>query len=339
MKKGTKIIAMVLVVLFAVLSLCACDALLNTQKEDSKAAEKINFDQAVKNYENETVKRTDISIILSGTVFVNTEATILKLIKAKEQYSIGSTINIIRAQEKDKLYLKCNLSDSNTDNEVGSLLGFISPETTYLQHYLAGQVDLGAELGIQNGTYNLKAYFDDKESKKAGDVWLVANDDSLSAWLNNNSQLEITENKLNSYLMKTIFTQLDKESIFWGKDNATKYVDKNGHASYDISLKEAKGIVSSVLSSGLLDIIGVTDKSGTIERYEDFFSDVKNWFTVEAEHVNADISNKLPQQITTGLVIDLNIKAEKIRQLIKNLQEDGIIEESSATIANRIVNE
>ncbi len=338
MRKGTKIIAMVLVVLFAVLSLCACDALLNTTKDDTKKTEKINFDQAVKNYENETVKRTDISVILNGTVFVNKDAALLKLFNAKDQYSIGSTINIVRTQEKNKLYLTSDLTASNTDNEVGTLVSLINSETAYLQHYLSGQIELGAELGIQNGTYNLKAHFNDKEAKKAESIWLVANDSSLSAWLNNNSQLEITENKLNSYLMKTIFSQLDKESVFWGKDDATKYVDKNGHASYDISLKEAKGIVSAFLSSGLLDIIGVTDKSGTIERYKDFFSDINNWFTVEAEHVNADISNNLPQKITTGFTIDLNIKAEKIRQLIKKLQDDEIIDESTATISTSLIN-
>ena len=376
MKRMLKAIALILVTLLALVSLCSCDNLLGstkTSEDNTNKTTKIDFAQAAENYEKKSVKKTDITVKLKGTIYANPDPDPLpnlpklNIIQSKDKYNIGSTITVSRIQENDKIFVSSKVAPSDMSKGIDGLVLAISMalpglskarenpidestiETvvrylTYLNRYASGSIDLGADLGVMNDTYNLKAFYTvyknrfDQEHvvEEADDIWFAANDKTLSAWLNNNAQLEVTGNRINTYLMKTVFSQVTDKSEFFDKDNAKKYVDKNGHSSYDISLK-TDIIVSSFLS-GFLDLLGVADKNGALTRYAEYFSEMKQWFTVTAQNVTADVNNDLPQNIKTGFSVELNVLIPQVKEIIQLMYRNGVIDESSSKISTVILN-
>lgn len=365
MKRMLKIIASMLVTLIALFSLCSCGNFLNstttTTDNNRNKTEKIDFAQAAENYEKRPVKKTDITVKVTATIFTKQEAQSSNHLK--ETYDIVSALNVTRTQENDRIYIASKIISDGTDDKVSGMIDTIikglkfSSLTglnkltgldesftdiairylTYANHYTTGQIDLGANLGILNGTYNLKAYYNDRESKESDNIWFVADDDSLSAWLNNNAQLEVTENRINTYLMKTVFSQVNDKSSFFEKDNADKYVDKSGKSAYDISFK-ADAIVSALLSSGFLDLLGVSDKGSSLVRYADYFSDMKSWFTVQAKDMTAIVKDELPQNVKTGFTVDLNIVVPRVKSIIETMYNDAAIDEKSYLVSTGIIN-
>ena len=365
MKRMLKILASMLVTLATLISLCSCGNFLSpstsTTDPDNNKTEKIDFAQAAENYEKKHVKKTNIAVKVTSTIYIKPEKQ--SAYDLKEAYDIVSALNIARTLENDRIYIATKIVSDGTDEKVSGMIDTIIKGLkissipgihqlgglddsfkeiaikylTYANHYTTGQIDLGANLGIQNGTYNLKAYYNDLESKESNNVWFVANEASLSAWLDNNAQLEVTENRINDCLMKTVFSQINDKSSFFEKDNADKYVDKTGHSAYDIQVK-ADAILSSLLSSSFLDILGVADKGSSLVRYADYFSDVKTWFTIEGKEVNAVVKDKLPKNVKTGFIVDLNIVVPRVRNIIETMYHDNAIDEKTAQISTGILN-
>ena len=357
---GMLCVALVTTAMFTCMT--ACDNLLanvtgGTQdnsgsKGETKTA-KVEFSEAAENFEKQNVKRTDIELKLKSELFISTEKQ--QNLGLKDSYDIGSTLFLTRVQNEEKHYMSAELKLSDTDTEVSGLIDVIinSADTfapylgkngkeaaavlvrylTSIHHYLTGQVDLSAELGMQNGVYNLKARYNDKEAKDKNDVWFVADDTALIAWLNNATKLEVTSNQLNSYMMKTVFSGLTKK--YYDKDSANKYVDKKGLSEYNIKVKTDE-IITSSLYSGLLDLVGVNDKSTIIGKYSDYFSSIQNWFSLDISDVKATVKNSFPMNVQTCVTLDLNINVKEVRSIIDKLNEDGVIDKASAKTAKSI---
>ena len=371
MKRAKRIIGIVCAALlsFAMfVSMTACGNFLegmtgsdtgNGENQTTKTT-KVDFAEAAENFEKRDVKRTDIELKLKAALFIQEKQQ--QAMGLKDSYDVGSTVLLSRIQNKDKNYMSAKLKLSDTDPEVSglldgiiqtvgglstysALLGQNSQETaetvirylTTVHHYLTRQVDVSAELGSQNGVYNLKARYNDKEARDHDEVWLAADDSSLLSWLNNTAKLDVTSNELNSYMMKTIFSGLTKQSDYYDKDSANKYVDKKGQSEYKIKVK-TDAIVTSSLFSGLLELAGVIDKTSVISKYKNYFSSVQNWFTIDINEVNATVKNDMPLNVNTGVKLDINVDVIEVTAIIDKLFEDGVVDKQSSRRAKSIFN-
>ncbi len=369
-RRIVSIVCVILVIALAFTCLASCDALAGLagssdtgEGNTTTKTEKIDLAKAAENFDQKDVKKTRITLKLKGTIFIQETAQGGDA-NLKSGYNIGTTITLDRIQDKEKMYFGASAKTSDTDVEVGGLIDGLMRSSnklknnyalkalgidvagmtdtfegsmTSLHHYVTGQIDLNAEMGSVNGVYNLKAHYADHEKGDDGDVWLAADDESLLAWLNNTAKLEVSENMLKNYLMKTVFSTLTKENGIYGKDSAGKYLDKNGVAKYKISVK-VNDLISDSLVTTLLELIGVKDKAATIQKYTEYFSDVPNWFTLTTQEVDANVKDALPQNIKTGATIDLNVDTQEVCNIIEKLRSDGIIDDMAALLSTYVVN-
>ncbi len=360
MNKARKTIitlSLVLVSILVLIGLTACDmsSILGGAptggKEEGKTA-KIEFAEAAGNYDSKNVKKSDITIKLRGTLFVQQSKQASGL---KPEYDVGSTITIQRIQNQNKVYASASIQPSDTDSAISGLLDIAARASSsddnkasfekkgesgiafqnsldntlvVLNHYFINGLKLNAELGYDNGTYNLKAHYDDRESKEDDkeDVWFVADKETLKDWLNEKAKMDVNDNMMNNFLMKTVFSGLKKTSNVFAKDNANNYV-KNGKAQYDILLNS--DFISQTISNTLLDLVGVEDKTAVKGVYESYFSNIQDWISLEMENVCANTNGDLLQDVKTGVVTKINVNSSKVIELLQTLKNDGFITEDA----------
>ena len=366
MKKSLAIICLIVALLCMTSVFTSCDLLTQATDTAKKKAQdptgvtKIELSEAVKNYDEKDVKKSEIKLKLKGTVYTQPDPPLQDTkIALQESYNIGSTLFIDRTQNEKMSFFETRAIVSDTDEAVmGMIDGILKSDfsalklvkngeqiaeqlRTYLtsiHHYVTGDIKVGAEMGAKDGVYNFKAHYADDIAKEEAGVWAATDLEALNTWLNNTAQIEVSNDAFSSFLMKSVFTGFNKkDTTLYGKEAADKHVDKNGKSEYDISVKTEALVASSIFDT-LIELFGINDKDALMTQYTKYAATISSWFSVKADNVCAEVEGNLPKKISTKCSISLNIQMDEMRELVRGLKADGVIDQTASNTALILLN-
>ncbi len=309
-----------------------------TTKSKKEVETKIELSDAIEKYDEETVKGSDISLDIVATVYN-------KIYPRKPSHSVGALLTAERIENEGKHYFSAELTPSEeSDTDVAGLLTLLSQgqETvvksilSYASDFLTDKIDLMMEMGEQDGVYNLLATYKNKnKTEEGGNIWYVADETTLSKWMNSSS-FELPENQVSNFLMKSLYSGLSVDSSFYSQDNASEYVNKNGTANYDITLKKTTGTVVSLLTSiltgtGLNNIEAIAD-------YQWYIDTVSQWIAIKTAKVDALVSKAgLPDTLKNNIILDINIPFDSLKDVIDRLAQNEIIAIETRTLCFTLI--
>lgn len=318
--------------------------------------EKIALTDAVKNYDDKDVKRSNIEA--NGALeiyFANGNNGEYK--KSK----VGTRLKLTRMENEDKYYAKAMLLPGDVSDEVVGLLttvkdycegntgliGRLSYETlsddkkeklkafapylTYVQAFLQGKITLNAEAGYEDDSLNVKAAYKYNKTNtevEQDELWCAADVGTLAGVIPG-----ATEEKLTSLFIDPL---LKLAVLSNGTDSASDRVSTTGEAKYEIKpdITTEKDAINDVMSS-LFEILDVEANETLVNM---LFQKIGKWVTVESDS-KIDITvdkDKMPDWMLYNVKVVFNLPVREFKETIVELKKYGLSDDAASLINTMI---
>lgn len=324
MKKNICKIVLITVLISAVLlSAAAC----STRVDDSRNVVKPDIKAALDNYEQLATKRSQFDAKLSMKLYgskPNDSSTPIT-------YIIGQQVFLDRILNGDSTYIDGKLNSYNVSEQVTSLISLLSKipglnidaaSINSLSAYLQGNTYFTANMGHKEGTYNIKAAYNDGSGIPEL-YWAATNDDSINAFIsNNNVNLEI---KLADYLMFSTYLDLSKAANFIKADSASKFFSTDTNLFYYNIVANTDELYKMIFDE-IAKIAGLFDSEqylSQLELYQRVLPYLKKWISVKKATVDASVNkDNYPTQMKTSLEISVDFSVNDLYDVVNILISD-----------------
>ena len=314
--------------------------------------EKIALTDAVKNYDNKDVKRSNIEA--NGALeiyFANGNNGEYKTSK------VGTRLKLTRMENEDKYYAKAMLLPGDVSDEVVGLLttvkdycegntgliGRLSYETlsddkkeklkafapylTYVQAFLQGKITLNAEAGYEDDSLNVKAAYKYNKTNtevEQDELWCAADAETLAGVIPG-----ATEEKLTSLFIDPL---LKLAVLSNGTDSASDRVSTTGEAKYSIApnITTEKDAIVDVMSV-LFDVLNVEVNETLVNK---LLQKIGQWVTVEnGSKIDITVGeDKMPDWMSYNVKVIFNLPVREFKETIVEMKEYGLTDDAASMI-------
>ncbi|MBR1747232.1 MAG: hypothetical protein IJ735_03340 [Clostridia bacterium] len=324
------------------LSLTACFGDSGSKVDNRASTVKPAFDEAMKNYDNSTEKKTTYAADVILSIYQRYQGAVTPIA------AIGE-VAVTRVRSQDKIYVETEIDiDEDSDNRVESLYRTFrnlvttdyDPSTDNVDLFLSGQTAYRAKLGYTGSVYNLKAGYYQKSGSAVKSVWLATDKESLPHFLKSQGiDLEMTAPEL---LMANALSELGTPQNWSKKDSADKYFDTSkNHFLYAFSLDREKmqRILFDYLGRLVSAVEGVRPLADYADAYDDVLPYLQKWINVGNSSVNADVNyGKYPDAITTDLRVSADIPYNDLCEVLRYFIHDEKDQPDAFDLVSNLMN-